>query len=68
MRDQLEPERAKAIIRAQSTLDVMGAECTRKVKEFAAILAAIYGSDFGSEKKDVRMGGAIAWKLFWTAC
>lgn len=51
---------------AQSRFDVMSAEDTRKVKGFAALLAAVYGSDFGTEGR--YEDGAIAWKLFWTLC
>lgn len=49
MRDQLWLERAKAIIRAPGTFDVIGAENTRKVRGFAALPAAKISSDFGTE-------------------
>lgn len=49
MGNQLQLERAKAIIRAQSKFQLMGAEDTRRVKGFAALLAAIYIGDFGTE-------------------
>lgn len=52
----------RAMIRAQSTFEVMGSEDIRRVKGFEALLAAVYGSDFETEER----GKAIAWKLFWT--
>lgn len=49
MRDQLQLERAKAIIRAQRKFQLLGAEDARRLKGFAALLSATYTGDFGTE-------------------
>lgn len=64
MGNQLQLERDKAIIRAQSKFQLMGAEDTRRVQGLAALPAAICIGDFGTE--GAKKEGAIAWKLFWT--
>lgn len=49
MGNQLQLERARALLRAQSKFQLMGAEDTRRVKGFKALLAAICTGDFGTE-------------------
>lgn len=51
MEDELQLERANAIIRAQSKLQLVGAEDTRRIKGFVAVLAAICFGYFGTEER-----------------